>query len=76
MIVSGYHPPRPTRYILVTKRASDPVRASGQALEVGPAQISPSESGRKLLAAIALLNVVHDGFLAFHGAKKLWIVQM
>jgi hypothetical protein len=28
------------------------------------------------LGAIAMLNVVYEGFLALHGTKKLWIVQM
>jgi len=28
------------------------------------------------LGAIALPNVVQDGFLTLHGTKKLWIVQM
>ena len=29
-----------------------------------------------MLGAIALLNVVYDGFLILHGTKKLWIVHM
>ncbi len=33
-------------------------------------QVTPS------LGAIAMLNVVYEGFLALHGTKKLWIVQM